>query len=76
MSSVFEYNFEDFMKGLDDVSVSNIIGGSITGGFTGEPYQRYMFVGLINDNSFSMYGKKLEILNASNMEIVNILKDK
>ena len=76
MSSVFEYNFEDFMKGLDDVSVSNIIGGSITGGFTGEPYQRYMFVGLINDTSRSMWGKKLEILNASNTEIVNILKEK
>lgn len=76
MSSVFDYDFDEIMKGLDDESVSGIVGGTVPGMFTGTPYQRNMFIGLIGDTSGSMYGKKLEILNASNTEIVNILKDK
>ena len=78
MSSVFDYNFDEIFKGLDDEAEHESVGGKLEDieKFSGSPNRRYVFVGLINDNSFSMFGKKLEILNASNEEIVNILKDK
>lgn len=78
MASVFDYNFEEIFKGLEDESVRERAGGTVTdmSKFTGSPSRRNAFVCLINDNSYSMLGEKLEILNASNEEIVNILKDK
>ena len=64
MSSVFDYNFDEIFKGLDDEAEHESVGGKLEDieKFSGSPNRRYVFVGLINDNSFSMFGKKLEIL--------------